>query len=260
VGNALGVWRNPPLAYVVAELVISPYYKLAEHVAELQEALRTEYPRTIESQTLLVEASKAADVQGVWHFLSADQNRGVLLGREVIALHATAYSDSDDFVSRWERVLLAVQSSGLKPFAIRAGLRYVDLIVPTRDNGPAAYLVESLRGVSPTGAVNMGSVWAAGFQQDGHQINLRIGAPSPSGVVLPPNFNALPLKKPEVMQRAEEHVKRGAPIGFIDTDCLREINEELQVTEVKDAYKAMQRQTFSVFKSALSDTAMEEWQ
>lgn len=260
MANALGVWRDPPLAYVVAELVISPHYKLAEHVSQVQEELRAEYPRTIEGQTLLVESSKATDVQGVWQFLSADQSRGVLLGREVIALHATTYTDSDDFVSRWERVLGAVQASGLKLFAIRAGLRYVDLIVPTGGNNPADYLVESLRGVNPTGAVNLGSVWAAGFQHDGHQINLRIGAPSPNGVVLPPNFSALPLKKPDVMQRAEDHVKRGTSIGFIDTDCLREINAELQVSEVKDAYKAMQRQTFSVFKSALSDSAMREWQ
>ena len=35
--TALGTWRNPPLAYVVAEARISPYYSLAEKVSGLQD-------------------------------------------------------------------------------------------------------------------------------------------------------------------------------------------------------------------------------
>ena len=35
--TTLGTWRKPPLAYVVAELVISPYYSLAAKVPGLQD-------------------------------------------------------------------------------------------------------------------------------------------------------------------------------------------------------------------------------
>ena len=52
--TALGTWRRPPLVYVVAELVISPYYSMAAKVPSLQDRLRSSFPRTIEAKEIIV--------------------------------------------------------------------------------------------------------------------------------------------------------------------------------------------------------------
>src|SRR5256885_7258113 len=105
--TALGTWRQPPLAYVVAELVISPYYSMASKVPGLQDRLRNSFPKTIEAQELVVDGAKPS-AQPLWHLVSADQNHGVQLGTRSISLHATSYSNSRDLLTRWADVLDAI--------------------------------------------------------------------------------------------------------------------------------------------------------
>ncbi len=187
--SALGTWRKPPLAYVVAELVISPYYSISDKVPSLQDRLRGDFPKTVEAQEIVVDGPKPS-AQPLWHLIAADQNYGIQLGTRSISLHATSYTNSSDMMSQWADVLDAIHEANLGAFVERAGLRYVDLIVPTGDRSPADYLAPHLQGVTPEGATVTGSMWAAAYQFDGSTVNLRAGAPAPPGMLLPPNFNA----------------------------------------------------------------------
>ena len=256
--TTLGTWRKPPLAYVVAELVISPYYSMASAVPGLQDRLRVAYPRTMEAQRLVVDGNKPS-TQPLWQLLSADQTHGVQLGTRAIALHATSYVHSSDFLSRWAEILDAVGAANLGAFVERVGLRYIDLIVPSEGFAPADYLEKRLQGVTPDGAVSTGSMWAAGFQFDGSMVNLRAAAPAPKGLLLPPDFNALPLQKPKVMVEAEESLANEKPIGFIDTDCLKEFARVFDASELVGTYSEMQKLTSRTFRAALSSLAQEEW-
>jgi uncharacterized protein (TIGR04255 family) len=254
----LGTWRQPPLVYVVAELVISPYYSLAGKVPGLQDRLRSSFPRTLEAKELVIDGNKPS-AQPLWQLMSADQRLGVHLGTRAISLHATSYVQSNDFLNRWADVLDAIQQADLGAFVERAGLRYVDLIVPSEGRAPSDYLVDSLKGVVPEGAQCTGSMWAVAFQFDGSTVNLRAGAPSPQGMLLPPDFNALPLAKPKAMLEAEARLKANQPIGFIDTDCIREIGRLFEANELLDNYTGMQKLTSRTFQSVLSTIAREEW-
>lgn len=254
----LGTWRNPPLAYVVAELVISPYYSMAGAVPALQDKLRSAYPRTVEAQELVIDGAKPS-AQPLWRMLSANQMHGVQLGTRAISLHATSYLHSNDFLSRWADILDAIGNANLGAFVERAGLRYVDLIVPSEGHSPAEYLEHRLQGVTPDGAVSTGSMWAAGFQFDGCVVNLRAAAPAPKGLLLPPDFNALPLNKPRVMVAGEQHLKEEKPIGFIDTDCVKDILRVFDASELVGTYTEMQKLTSRAFKAVLSSVAREEW-
>jgi uncharacterized protein (TIGR04255 family) len=256
--TALGTWRRPPLVYVVAELVISPYYSMAGKVPGLQDHLRNSFPRTLEAKELVVDGAKPT-AQPLWQLMSADQRHGVQLGTRAISLHATSYLQSSDFLSRWADVLDAIQDAELGAFVERAGLRYVDLVVPSEGRAPADYLVEGLKGIVPEGGRSTGSMWAAAFQFDGSVVNLRAGAPSPQGMLLPPDFNALPLSKPAVMLEAEARLKAELPIGFVDTDCLKEVGRVFDAHELLDVYKGMQKLTSKTFKAALSELAKGEW-
>ena len=124
---------------------------------------------------------------------------------------------------------------------------------------PKEHTVAILKGIVPDGAQCTGSMWAAAFQFDGSIVNLRAGAPSPQGMLLPPNLNALALAQPAVMLEADACLKAGQPIGFVDTDCLREIGRVFEANELLGHYKGMQKLTSRAFKSALSATARKEW-
>jgi uncharacterized protein (TIGR04255 family) len=254
----LGTWRNPPLAYVVAELVISPYYSMANAVPGLQDKLRSAYPRTVEAQELVVDANKPS-AQPLWQLLSANQKHGFQLGTRAISLHATSYLHASDFLSRWAEVLDAIDATKLGAFVERAGLRYIDLIVPSDERSPADYLEQRLQGVIPDGAVSTGAMWAAGFQFDGGVVNLRAAAPSSKELLLPPGLNALPLHKPKVMLDAEKRLMDKKPIGFIDADCLKDIQRVFDASELVGVFTEMQRLTSRTFKAVLSPIAKEEW-
>lgn len=256
--TALGTWRRPPLVYVVAELVISPYYSMAAKVPGLQDRMRSAFPRTREAQELVIDGAKPS-AQPVWQLTSVDQKHGVQFGTRSISLHATSYVQSSDFLGRWAEVLDAIQEAGLGAFVERAGLRYVDLIVPAEGRSPSDYLAPGLQGITPEGGQPTGSMWATAFQFDGSLVNLRAAAPTPQGLLLPPEFNALPLNKPTVMLEAEKLLKAEQPIGFVDTDCLRDIAKVFDAGELIGAYTEMQKLTSKTFKAALSDLAKGEW-
>ena len=254
----LGTWRNPPLAYVVAELVISPYYSMSKAVPELQDGLRAAYPRTVEAQELIIDGNKPAAMP-IWRLLSADQKRGIQLGTRSISLHATTYVHSQDFLDGWAEVLDAIAAAKLGAFVERTGLRYVDLIVPAGGREPAEYLEPRLQGITPEGAVTTGSMWAAGFQFDATVVSLRTAAPAPRGMLWPPDFNPLPLAKPKVMVDAERRISEEGAIGFVDTDCVKEVQRVFDAAELKGLHAEMQKLASKTFKTALSSLAKGEW-
>jgi len=256
----LGSWRNPPLAYVVAELRISPYYTVKELMPALQSALRESFPRTIEGSELVIDTSSPPVQQPVWQLASADNARAVYLSTRSLALHATAYINFADFLKRWSHVLRAAHSSGLNAFVERAGLRYLDLIVPTADSRPEDYLVEQLRGVHASESAKIqSSAWGVALSVERFVLQANIAAPSPEGMLFAPNFYALQLIKPRVMLEAEQRMKEKLPIGYIDTDGWCPLQEVLQPEPILELYGQLHDKVSSLFVSVLSDRAKEEW-
>lgn len=257
--TALGTWRKPPLAYVVSELILSPYYTMPAKLPALQELLRKGFPKTIEGQELVLAGQKPT-TQPVWQLVSADQHFGVQVNVRSVSFHATSYTDSRDFLTRWADLLDVFAQVVGDAFVERAGLRYVDLIVPTADWSPADYVAPKLQGVVPEGATPTGSMWASAFRcADNLVVNLRVGAPSPQGMVLPPEFNVLPLKKPAVIEAAEQLVSQGKHIGFIDTDCQAQVAKVFNASDLMALYTDMQKRTSKTFSAVLSGVAEGEW-
>jgi len=260
VSTRLGTWRNPPLAYVVAELRISPYYSLRELVPQLQSALREHFPRTIEGSELVIDPSSPPAPQPVWQLISAEATRGVYISTRSLSLHATAYVDFPDFLERWSSVLTAIRAAGLNPFVERAGLRYLDLIVPSDDHEPKQYLIENLQGVLPLeGAVLQSSLWGAMFSTDGFALQAHTAAPSPQGMLFAPNFNALQLEKPPIMLEAERRMQSNRPTGYIDADCWRLVQQVFDAPALGNLYTQLHDRISALFTSLLSDLAVKEW-
>lgn len=256
----LGTWRNPPLAYVVAELRISPYYSLKEAIPRLQNALREHFPRTIEGSELVIDPSSPPAPQPVWQLISAGSERGVFVSTRSVSLHATAYADFPDFLERWTYVLSAVREAELNPFVERAGLRYVDLIVPADDRQPREYLSERLQGVPPMeGSAVQSSICGTTFSVNGFTLQVHTAAPSPEGMLFAPNFSALPLQKPPIMLAAEERTKNKKQVGYIDTDCWLVIQKVFNAPELRGLYERLHDHISGTFTALLSNIALKEW-
>ncbi len=264
MSTSLGTWRNPPLAYVVAELGISPHYTLGTSIPALQDALRAAYPRTLEGFQLTIEGPKAPMApmapQQVWQLLSAEQGHGAYVSTRSISFHATSYVDFPDFMSRWQQVLEALEAAKISLYVERAGLRYIDLIIPSGTHDCSEYLATGLKGIgAPAGSTVADRLWASSFRFDGANVSARVGAPSPPGVILPPNFNAMPLQKPAVMIAAEKRVETKQPIGFIDTDCSQDVAKPFDMKPILDLFSSLHDKVSSTFKAVISPVATKEW-
>lgn len=270
--QALGRWDKPPLAYVVAELAIAPHYGLAAKIAALQDALRSVYPRTIEAAELLFPAAALlapgispppgipASPQPLWQLFTTKQTRGILINYRAIALHATTYEDSTEFQRCWSEVLTAIERAQLEPFVERAGLRYLDVIVPTPSRQPVDYLAQSLRGIDPPdGAQLQARVWGLNYTLDDIAVQIRTATPAPLNSLLPPTLNALPLLLPRVMIEAQARVTAQQPIGWIDSDASRAVQRPFNAADIADLYKSLHQTISTTFKALLSDHAKQEW-
>lgn len=259
----LGTWRNPPLAYVVAEIGISPHYSIAQFIPAIQQSLRDLFPRTDEGMevALAMGASNQTTVPDrVWRLTTPDKGRGVHIGARVIALHVTSYQEFAEFAKWLTRVLQAVQDSGLNPFVERTGLRYIDYILPSDGHQVTDYLVTGLRGATPPGAGPLQTaIWAATYPFDTFTVNARLVAPSLPGTILPPNFGPLPLAKPSTMVAAEERSKKSQPFGIIDTDCSQTLSETFNTQTLSAKFAEMHRCVSKTFKALISDLAVKEW-
>ena len=256
----LGTWRKPPLAYVVAELVISPHYSVGAAIAALQDRVRSTYPRTVEALELNLENPASAAPSQVWRLLSGDQTRGIQIGARAISFHATSYSNSEDFQTRFREVLEAVESTKLGAFVERAGLRYVDFIIPAQGLTASDYLIPGLQGLElQDGAQIESRMWAASYLVGQVRVQARTAAPAPAGMLFPPNFNALPLKKAGIMVEAEKTAAEGTQTGFIDTDCITDVNKVFDVDGLASIYQELHGMSSSTFKALISDRAEKEW-
>lgn len=262
----LGTWRNPPLAYVVAEVGISPHYSIAQAVPLIQQSLRDSFPRTDESMgialTLAIGTApnQAQAPDRIWRLTTPDNKRGVHLGTRAVALHVTRYQDFPEFAEQLTHVLEAVQSSGLNPFVERVGLRYIDYILPSDGHESVDYLGQALRGVTPPGAgPAQTAMWAATYPFDTFTVNARVAAPSLPGMTMPLNFSALPLAKPGTMLAAEQRAQKGQSFGIIDTDCSQAINEDFNAQALATKFAQMHKCVSVTFKALISDLAVKEW-
>lgn len=257
----LGSWRNPPLAYVVAELVISPHYSIGSALPQIQGKLRDDYPRTIEGTEIMVSPGAVQPQPSrIWRLMSADQARGVHVATRAISLHVTSYVNSADYLERWAGVLAAIEESNLAPFIERAGLRYIDLLVPSADRSTQDYLCAELQGVKtpPEGSVQH-RVWSANIAVDGIAIQMTTASPAPPGEVLPQNLQALPLRKPAVLDRAEQAHRSGQRTGFIDVDCSMAVQAVFNSETLVALYRSLHAKTSETFNLLISDTAAKEW-
>lgn len=128
--------KNAPLVRVIAQLrfpLIASVDK-RDFIAPFQEAIRREYPvlRPEQSRSLVFGPAGVVDARSsnTWRF---DDPKGwrVSLAPEFLSLETTRYTSRDDFLARFEQVLVALREHVNPHVTDRLGIRYIDRVTGT---------------------------------------------------------------------------------------------------------------------------------
>jgi uncharacterized protein (TIGR04255 family) len=139
------VYSTNPLEEVICQLKFPPILKIdSEPPAAFQDEIRSAYPlfqdipgtlmdvpaEIIKMLPAMLPGFTGAGARS-YSFESQDKDWKVALNREFVALSTTSYSRWEDFRSRLETVLNALDKHYRPSFFVRVGLRYRDVIRPS---------------------------------------------------------------------------------------------------------------------------------
>lgn len=126
--------KHAPLVRVIAQVrfpVVASVEK-RDFIAPFQEDLRKTYPvlRPEQSRALVFGPEGIVDTQSsvTWRFENTDGTWRVSLGPDFVALETTSYTSRNDFLSRFEQVLVALERRIEPAIVDRLGVRYIDRI------------------------------------------------------------------------------------------------------------------------------------
>lgn len=126
---------SAPLIRVIAQVrfpLVTSVLK-QEFIAPFQEAVRIDYAvlRAEQSRTVIFGSDGAAQQSTgvVWRFEDVDRGWRLSLAPDFLALETTRYVSRDNFLARFERVLVALRDHIDPPVIDRLGLRYIDRVV-----------------------------------------------------------------------------------------------------------------------------------
>lgn len=120
-----------PLRQVIGQVRFPLLFRFNEKpfLAPFQEALQSDYPRVTQEQQLAVKFSpKGVEPAGetLWRFSDRDGNWSTLLGEGALTLESRRYTSIDDFVVRFERLLVAANKHLAVVERTRLGLRFMN--------------------------------------------------------------------------------------------------------------------------------------
>jgi uncharacterized protein (TIGR04255 family) len=218
-----------------------------EGVAPFQSALRSRYPvmRKADQLAFVVGPTPAANVTSVWRLSDVDDSWSVVLGVDFIALETGQYESRDDFVSRWQEALGALEAADLAPAKWdRLGVRYIDQV--QRDEFFAdmgRYTNRELLGVSgfefPNGVKIHSTISQAHFQLDEYQLRAAWG-------IIPPDASLLPGIDP-VTQRS----------WLLDIDVFVETGSVYDAREAVERTRSFAEQVYAYFRWMVKDEFLQ---
>lgn len=261
--SAMGSWRNPPLAYVVAEIRLSPFYQMGKYVPDFQAEIRATFPRTREGSVLRFELqgnAPAPSQEKVWRFFSENQRMGIDLSARSVSLHVTEYRNFGTFSDSLRLIVTAAGKTIPDLFVEQLGLRYIDYILPATGERTFDYVVNSVHGFLPPGASTpKEAYWIANFAFERGSVNLKILPLMPAGSAQPPNFGPLELDPAEPQMEAIRRAKNNEPIGCIDTDRIMPVEKKFDAEELMAFFSQMHADVSETFKAAISEKAKSQW-
>ena len=264
--SSLGTWSNAPLAYVLAEVRTELVSNIRDYQAKIGGLLREEYPlqrqmhvtRLVATENqLVVETGNNAAM--AWEFATPDNRIAVILRANGIVLHATTYTDSKNFLSRLQRAIDLVTKEIPSLYLNRMGLRYIDFILPGKNEAPENYVNSRLNpdlGLSTKAGGTASTTSLAIYPVESGNLTFRYirstGKPE-----LPPDLKNINLNPsgPMILPVSESQIT-----AVLDTDCVFTCPPvKLDSNRIREQFDLMHRDASKAFKTAITDHARNVW-
>jgi uncharacterized protein (TIGR04255 family) len=192
-----------------------------------------------------------------WEFADPDNRVAVILRSNGVVLHATAYSDSVEFLARLDKVVTLFSQEVKSVFVSRLGLRYVDFIIPKEGEAPEDYVNSHLDldlGLSEQGEPTATCVSI--YPMKPGQLTVRyvraMGEPKLPPDLATTSLDPAPLAKNAKCDRFAASLDTDRTIAFSPV-------ERLDLAKVRDHFALMRADIRKAFDKAASDHARKVW-
>lgn len=149
---------HAPVFYTLAQVVFNPVLQIADFVPKIQDRLRREgFPdfrkellRQLEVRQGEGEPPQISTQEGPtrWNFVNSNRVSGYVLQPNSFVYHTTAYETFEVFSKSLVDGLRLVHEEVSLAFIERIGVRYLDAVLPKKDETLAQYLKGSVLGLS----------------------------------------------------------------------------------------------------------------
>jgi uncharacterized protein (TIGR04255 family) len=257
--ESLGRLLGAPLVYVLAEVRLPTILDTAKRAAAAQEALRSRFPRLVrlnEVQTVIGPSASLSASQS-FAFSDVERNKGVVVTSGSLVYHVTAYKESQDFFQELEWVLKAVEPFYASDLVARAGLRYVDAIIPSPGEDAFRYVKSEFCGI------NLDS------GQEKRRIQMLVEYPRQNGALtlrllsLGPGFYLTPDLVPDLLTApawVRDAQNTGRSAVLLDTDRWENMDRPFSSDGLLATFRELKKDIRTAFLGATTDYAMKCWQ
>lgn len=132
------MYKDPPLVLTLCQIRFNKILNIlkATEVAPFQQALFDDYPLMVPNESLEVQFEAGPNQASVqsnqsqtsWRFSDLDDIWTVVLAPDLVSIETRSYSDFSDFLTRVEKVVVALLRIFRPSIALRIGLRYINEI------------------------------------------------------------------------------------------------------------------------------------
>jgi uncharacterized protein (TIGR04255 family) len=250
---------NAPITLALCQIRFSNIRDMATYVPKVQAALRKDgYRLDMSAQVQeLVFGPQGPMTRPYerWEFLNVEKTRSVVLTEQFAAFQTTAYTTFEDFVPEVTRLMDALAGAGADILITRVGLRYVNAVIPSQGKTWRTYLNPTLHGIQlPSLTGHLAAYHVVG--ETSHGRLLARMTQNTEGLLVPIDVGQQNL----ALQR--QSPSAGAVITLIDIDHSKEWTKdfaEYQPKTIFDLLWSLKGITYDVFRSFVTDSAIEEW-
>lgn len=264
VKASLGQLPNAPLALVLAQVVFSKDLGMADRIPTIQSAVRKDYPAYDNQKVYAFEIGpsglKTQEVDR-WQFSDPEHREGILVLQDALIFNATKYADYDSFSTKLLEVLRTFERIAPGLLVQRLGLRYVDIIVPSRTEEPEEFVVSGLHALElrELGATSITSMHFSELKMAEGVLHVRYrrGMSEP---FMPDDLQPFMLAPAPIVDRAKDAVARGATVACLDFDrIVKGLSLRFVADDIQERFFHLHEDHSRAFKSLQTPHARKVW-
>ncbi|AFZ33478.1 MULTISPECIES: TIGR04255 family protein [Cyanophyceae] len=251
---------KPPLFMVLCQVNFVTVLKMANFIQDIQESLRKKgfpiYEEEIIQEFIIAKSQIHPEVaeKKRWVFSDIKRKQCVILSTDSVVLETICYEELETFIKTFEGVLETIQVTASPEFAVRIGLRYIDIIKSDQSASLNELIQEGLRGFAFDRV--------SGLSKPESTSLTKTETPIGGILVVRTMFNSDNVVLPQDL--ATSKLKFDLPETndnsiTLDIDHFAELNIDFKSDEVLQTIRKLHTYTSEAFKVAVTPKALEQW-